>query len=87
MSEQKNEEIMDQIINELDGFFNPGKAREDREVGLVLIVYPMTAAQGKVSIGTNSATEEQVANLMRNMLVHYDTMQAAKAEAEEATTQ
>jgi hypothetical protein len=77
LTQQSNREVLDTVVSELDGFFNKGKPREDRDVGFVLIVYPFVADQGTVNIGTNGATEEEVANLMRNMLKHYDALRAA----------
>jgi hypothetical protein len=70
-----NVEIMNKVTDELDGFFNPGVAREDRQTGLVLIVYPFSAGQGQVHIGTNGADEEEVVMIMRKMVEHYDQRQ------------
>ena len=71
-----NTEIMVKVTDELDSYFNAdAESREDRKVGLILILYPFNEEQGQVHIGTNGAMEEDVVTIMRKMVMHYDMRQ------------
>jgi hypothetical protein len=57
----------------LDQLFNPGKVREQRDIGFVLLVFPYESKSGRCNYISNGADRKDIINMLREQANRFDT--------------
>lgn len=65
-------ELMNGAMGALDGAFNPGLSGKDRTVGIVLLVFPFGAGDGRCNYISNGADRKDIAVMFREQAARFE---------------
>jgi hypothetical protein len=68
MDEQAKINALDGIITALDKHFNEGRKGEDRDVGFVLMTFPINGGKTESTYTSNGVKRSYVARIMKNLI-------------------
>ena len=61
-------EYLDYVVDQLETNFNEGKHGTDREIGFVILSFPINGANGHSSYMSNGVNRKHVAKMMKNLI-------------------
>ena len=72
---------MNEIMRRLDELFKQGKKGKDRDVGLVLWVFPYHDHDGRVNYISNGADRKDIIVMMKELIARFEGQPEIKGRA------
>jgi hypothetical protein len=76
-----HKEKMTVIIQTIDEFMNGDKKGADREVGIVLLMFPFGSAEGRCNFMSNGADHKDIVALFKEMIARFEGQPETKGTA------
>jgi|SRR5579863_4985131 len=72
---------MTAVMKAIDGFFNGDKLGPDREIGIVLLVFPYGDKSGRANFMSNGADRHDLVVLMKELIARFEGQPEISGEA------
>ena len=72
---------MNAVMQTLDGFMNGEAKGADREVGIVVLMFPFGAADGRCNFISNGADRKDIVVLFKEMIARFEGQPRVKGRA------
>ena len=72
---------MTAVMAAIDDFLNPGQKGNDRQWGVVLMMFPFGPVDGRCNYMSNGADRKDIVTLMKEMLTRFEGMPETRGTA------